>query len=66
LGGISQFSGASDSADLSICEIDNFDEGRACGQHRPVEFRPDIAQLCYIPRAYFMYYLTIPVYLPRD
>ena len=36
------------------------------GHHRLVEVRLDIPQLCYITRNYFMYYLTVPIYLLRD
>jgi hypothetical protein len=64
-GGNRHFSGASRGADFSIREIDNSDEDRVCGHHRLAEVRADIAQLCYITRNYFMYYLTVPVYLLR-
>ena len=57
---------ANGGAEFSIGDINNSDNDRVCGHHRLVEVRPDIPQLCYITRNYFMYYLTVPVYLLRD
>ena len=65
-GQIKQFSGANRGTEFSIGGINNCDADRVRGHHRLVEVRPDIPQLCYIARNYFMYYLTVPVYLLRD
>jgi len=43
-----QLSSGSKGAEFSIGEINNCDADRVWGQHRLVEVRPDIPQLCYI------------------
>jgi len=57
---------SNDGAEVWIGEINNCDDAWVCGHHRLIELRSDIPQLCYITRNYFMYYLTVPVYLLRD